>query len=656
MKTRFVRLVAVTALLSLLLGIGDRASAQAGTTFFITEVDSSQFPTVTLRLRAVDFNNRVVSGLSSANLTVFENGTQIPTENVQVTPNDDGPVTFLFLLDHGRLSNYSSFGAQNIRQVFSTLVDTGMFVDGLDQVEVMVRENINTDRTETRLAPTQRGSDLTTWLANYPFEQRRSVNRTKGLEGVADAIAEMEKLVPIPGSQPAVILLVTRYIEEPAASVAVVAAQNQANQALSNYISIYAFQTDPSSYLKEALEMLAEISNGGYAALTRTTAAARAEEVYREINTQRQYYTVTYQSSLGSSGPRTITVNSADVPDQGVAGSYEVSPQPPSIAFLEPSADSVIQREANLDSEGNAVYGPTQVSVVANVSFPDGYPRSVDTGQLLVDGVLRETASPAPGTTQVEFEADLSDISAEGSNEVTLEVRVVDSLGLEASEQRALTVEVLPAPETGGLTSTLALGVLGLVCGGVLVVAAIAGGILYYRRRSAPAAAPAARAAPPEPVQTLLAGRAVVRHVLATLTVLEGPKGLIGEALSITKPTTVIGRNPKTTDINFYAEEESSVSRVHCTIQMDGDVFKITDNGSSAGTRLNGRAIPPDDPVVLADNDEIILGDMGRRGVKLRFNKVSEPDDLKYSGSADDRTRIVTDLGQDDDHYSSYVS
>ncbi|HMK07765.1 MAG TPA: FHA domain-containing protein, partial [Anaerolineales bacterium] len=114
-------------------------------------------------------------------------------------------------------------------------------------------------------------------------------------------------------------------------------------------------------------------------------------------------------------------------------------------------------------------------------------------------------------------------------------------------------------------------------------------------------------------------------------------------------------RNPQTTDITFYADVESSVSRVHCTIQKDGDAFKLTDNGSSAGTRLNGRALPANDPVVLADNDEIVLGDLGRRGVKMRFNVVAEPGELKYSGSADDRTRIMDEPPQDDDQFSHYV-
>jgi pSer/pThr/pTyr-binding forkhead associated (FHA) protein len=156
-------------------------------------------------------------------------------------------------------------------------------------------------------------------------------------------------------------------------------------------------------------------------------------------------------------------------------------------------------------------------------------------------------------------------------------------------------------------------------------------------------------------MHTLLAGRALKDQVLATLTVLEGPKGLMGEAINIVKSTTAIGRHPQTTDITFYSDVESSVSRVHCTIQKDGETFKLTDNGSSAGTRLNGRALPPNDPVLLADSDEIVLGDLGRRGVKMRFNLVSEPGDLKYSGVADDRTRIMDEPPPDEDHFSRYV-
>ena len=435
MKTRLFRLAVLTLTLISLVGKVEPAWGQAGTTFFITDVDSSQFPTVSFRLRAIDLNNRVVEGFDSSNLTVYENGQPVPAEGVQVTAQDDGPIAFLFLLDHGRLANFNEFGPQNIRQVFSALAGSSVFVNGRDQVEVMVRENMNTDRTEARLGPTQEIGDLMTWLANYPFEVRRSQNSTKGLEGVADAITEMGKLVPVPGSQTAVVLFVTRFIEDPARSVAVVAAQNQASQAKSQFISIYAFSTDQGQSNKEPLEILAEVSNGRYTPLQRTTAGTLAEDVFREINAERVYYTVSYQSALPDAGQRLITVNTRETPTVGAVGAYQVSPQPPIATMVEPAPGTIIQREAIRDPEGEAVYSPSSLAVVADVAFPDGYTRSLRSAELIVNGASQETVSPAPGSSQAQLDLDLSQFSTEGTNQVELEVKVVDSLGLEFLRQ-----------------------------------------------------------------------------------------------------------------------------------------------------------------------------------------------------------------------------
>jgi len=655
MKTGLFRLAVLTLTLISLVGRVEPAWGQAGTTFFITDVDSSQFPTVSFKLRAIDLNNRVVDGFDSANLTIYENGQPVPAEGVQVTAQDDGPIAFLFLLDHGRLANFNEFGPQNIRQVFSALAGSGVFVNGRDQLEVMVRENMNTDRTEARLGPTQQIGDLMTWLANYPFEVRRSQNSTKGLEGVADAITEMGKLVPVPGSQTAVVLFVTRFIEDPARSVAVVAAQNQASQAKSQFISIYAFSTDQGQTNKEPLEILAEVSNGRYTPLQRTTAGTLAEDVYREINAQRVYYTVSYQSALPDAGQRLITVNTRETPPAGAVGTYQVSPQPPIATMVEPASGTTIQREAVRDPQGEAVYSPTSLAVVADVAFPDGYTRSLRSAELIVNGASQETVSPAPGSSQAQLDLDLSQFSTEGTNQVALEVRVVDSLGLESSAKTSVVIEVAPPPPSSSTLALGAFGVVGLLCMSIVVLGGVGAAVYFFRRRAPQQAAPAARPLPAEPLHTLLAGRALRDQVLATLVVLEGPKGLVGEAISVLKPTTVIGRNPQTTDIQFFADEESSVSRVHCTVQKDGPTFKLTDNGSSAGTRLNGRLLPPNDPVVLADNDEIVLGDLGRRGVKMRFNPVTEPGELKYSGLADDRTRIMDEPPPDEDRYMKYT-
>lgn len=64
-----------------------------------------------------------------------------------------------------------------------------------------------------------------------------------------------------------------------------------------------------------------------------------------------------------------------------------------------------------------------------------------------------------------------------------------------------------------------------------------------------------------------------------------------------------IGRAPD----NDLPIASSALSRKHVEVQRFGDVFVVSDNGSSNGTRLNGRELT--EPVALKNNDQLTLGD-----------------------------------------------
>ena len=81
------------------------------------------------------------------------------------------------------------------------------------------------------------------------------------------------------------------------------------------------------------------------------------------------------------------------------------------------------------------------------------------------------------------------------------------------------------------------------------------------------------------------------------------------------------------------------MSRIHCTIQQNGKFYQLTDNNSSNGTRVNGTVISANEPVQLRDNDEIVLGDLAKLGVKLRFSQRGE----QVVSDVADRTFIVDD-------------
>lgn len=619
------------------------ASAQSGLTFFVTVEDTSAFPQVLIRLRAVELGNRVVSSLNTSTLAVYENGQQV--SDLEITPQDDGAITYIFVIDQGRSSNYTSFQLSNIRQVISTLVSGGYFIDGRDTVLVLGRQNINTDQTVTLLPATKTATELTTWVANFNFD--RGTGATKGLLGVDDAIRNLNELVPVPGSQTTAIIFITRYIEDPSNSVAPTSAQNTAAEARRNYTSIYVFQTDTNQYRKETLQILANGSDGQYAGLTRNSFLNAVTTVYQAIDAQRAYYSVSYRSPVAESGRREITINTPGRPSEGVFGAYEITLQPPSVNITEPVVNSTIRREAGMAGEDNVpTFDITHIRVAAEATWADGFPRQIQNAKLYVDDELEDTAEITLGLNQFEFDWDLSDITTEGLNSITLEVRVEDELGLIAADTSQVNVEVIiPDNLSSGLelTSTVtAIGVVIICLGGIIAAGVIGGGIYLYTKRSS-SASTEEDAAQDEVMPTIFAADSP-ELVLATLTVLEGPSGLIGELFKISTFVTTLGRDPAQTDIAFYPDEASSVSRVHCILELDDDnSFRITDQDSPSGTRLNGRALKPNVSVVLANEDEIVLGSLAHRGVKLRFNFPPDESVGPVLGDADDRTHLLGD-------------
>jgi hypothetical protein len=408
-------------------------------------------------------------------------------------------------------------------------------------------------------------------------------------------------------------------------------------------------QTDFSGLRKDALQVLVDGSGGQYAHLTRSGFLSAATSVYQAIDAQRTYYTVSYRSPVSEGEQREITINTTGRPNEGVIGIYEIALLPPSVSISEPIANSVIRREATLGEEEGAVptFDTARLRVLAEVTFPDGHPRHLRSAELTINGSPEDSIDIAPDQTQLEFEWDISDIVTEGVNSVTLGVSVEDELGTVADAESVVSVEVItpatPEPEGFQLTPLVAALSLPVLCIGALVIAGIGGAAYFLLKGRGGLKGATAAQDQPELLATVFADD-TPDLVFATLTLLEGPSGLIGEGFNIAGLKTTIGRNPGVTDITFYSDEESSVSRVHCTLTLDDDnVFRLTDNNSSAGTRLNGRKIQAETPVMLADGDEIVIGNLASRGVKLKFNLATEGDSSPYSGTADDRTHFVGD-------------
>jgi pSer/pThr/pTyr-binding forkhead associated (FHA) protein len=84
---------------------------------------------------------------------------------------------------------------------------------------------------------------------------------------------------------------------------------------------------------------------------------------------------------------------------------------------------------------------------------------------------------------------------------------------------------------------------------------------------------------------------------------------------------TTFGRRA---DSTLVLRNDPYVSGSHAQIIGEGEVFQLTDVGSTNGTLLNGERLMPNQPIILNAGDEIVIG-----GTIFRF----EPNNLDASGA-----------------------
>ncbi len=84
--------------------------------------------------------------------------------------------------------------------------------------------------------------------------------------------------------------------------------------------------------------------------------------------------------------------------------------------------------------------------------------------------------------------------------------------------------------------------------------------------------------------------------------------------------TTAIGRSRKHADLLFHInDEDSAISRLHCTILDEDDHFSIRDEDSTNGTLVNGEKVTPLEAVRLHDGDTLDVAPIERGGLRFLF-------------------------------------
>lgn len=113
-----------------------------------------------------------------------------------------------------------------------------------------------------------------------------------------------------------------------------------------------------------------------------------------------------------------------------------------------------------------------------------------------------------------------------------------------------------------------------------------------------------------------------------------------GEEYNLVQGINTIGRSEK----NMICVFDKKVSRLHCTISLEGDKAIVTDNGSTNGTKLNNNFVQ--EPTEIKVGDHLRIGQtvflFSDRSMSEKVEKSKEEEDAEFEQLMQEATFQVT--------------
>lgn len=585
------------------------------TEVIVTAVDASQFPNVTVYARTLNAAGEPVSGLTTANLHLLENGQRVELTRGPVA--GEGPLWVHFVIDAGLRMGQADRWNQT-REAIRQFAQNWKQPDDYVAISAIVANN---PTPVPLLEFTKNANDVTAVLDAYRPPTCANANDclSAPMRPLGQILNNMDTQT---GSddQPRLVVLFTSELEkfdqgEPAAL---------ASNAEQLGIPIYAVLVAS----RDTGQVANLATNSGGQSLN-LAGAASADDFFRAIAARwRPLYEMVYRSKDGLASTRPVDVV---VDDGRVTGQAEYSINQidlPRVTIESPAENARISPEAT-------------AQVVAKVVFTDNYTRNLQRATLTVNGVPADPLTNITGSSEITFPFPWSLVDESG--EVTLSVIVKDEFNLDSRPASVKVTAVLPtvaaptdepdpglpggtngtvtAPGTDGAGENPMVGPPSSSWSDILlpisiVLLAVAMIAVVLTRNRGPVLA--VRQTINNQIERITKRIEKQSNPRAYLTVLEGDVS-VGKKLEI-YGTTTIGRAKQDSELLFQQHDDTSpISRRHCTIIDDEDHFMIRDEDSANGTFLNGVRLESMQPRELQDGDEIELARVERGGVKLQF-------------------------------------
>jgi pSer/pThr/pTyr-binding forkhead associated (FHA) protein len=578
-KRAFARIVAWLTTLALLLGTALGRPAQADGNIVELDLmaeDHTQFPQITLDVRALGNDDTSSRQLSASSFAVHEDGADRPVD--EVSEQSSGIQVAVILDLAGNIDKAGASGrsvrdeaievAQQLFQDPSPLdfagqTDQAMLIVPTGEESFDVKEEWTTDYGRL-------------YNASYAFLGTSPPPYTPLYSMLVEAMARMKE---VPGYEdtPSYVVVLSDGVDR--TSVEEISDVISRAEALG--VQILSVKIGPENLGDAAnLRRMASMTNGVMQAYT---GPGSVESVWQALGNRRTYYRLTYTSQLAKGGVHSVRVSAGTAQSDQLELNLDL--RPPSVTITDPQDGIVIDRIAGSWDQDPSSIDPQDLPVGIRVDFPDGRSRSVTSLTYLVNGAIMATLPPDQGYTW--------DLRGLDSGTYTLLVRAQDQFGLVGESEPVnvrVNLSIPPAPTATPVpiptpiidekeAERIVITNYALIAGIVLLSVAV----LYLWIKRPPAVQKITKAVGDTILQTLR-GAPKAPGARAYLVRLDGTGAEIRRH-PVARQALNIGRSDSRADLLF---EEPTVSGLHAQLAEETDgVFVLRDEGSTNGTFVN---------------------------------------------------------------------
>ncbi|HJW90044.1 MAG TPA: FHA domain-containing protein [Anaerolineales bacterium] len=602
------------------------AVAQEAYQASLASLDSSAFPRITTYLDVRSPEGKFVYGLGAEDIIILEDGLQLPTSELnQLRPGAQfvlavGPGTSFDIRDAQGLNRYDY-----LVQAFEAWAGTlqGSTIDDLSFLAGGGPESTHLAAVEAWVAV----------LKSYKLAVQETVS---GFDVLARALEIAADPTPRPGMRRAVLFLTS--IPETDASVGL---QSLAARAVQRGVQIFVWFVAPvEQFASPGASQLAEMAAQTGGSSFGFSGVESFPDLEEYLEPLRSTYSLAYDSHIASSGTHQV---SAQVLGEGFEAftpvqEFDLEVLLPVVTFDSPPVE--ITRTAPPEAEPNPEnLTPKVQTLEVLVEVPDAHPRPITRSALSVDGTVVDVNLSAPFE---QFIWDLSDYTTTGQH--LLKAEAQDSLGLSGTSVEIPVVISLEQPSESPLTTisqnrTLVAVLAATLAGAVLVLVLILGGRLRpgslrevrrRRRRSDPVTQPVRvkTESPPQRRSRWMGRlhwpqrRTVPKAFAYLIRLSESEQADSSPPIPIVSDEITFGSDP--TQATQVLEDGSVDSKHACLRREEHGAFRLSDEGSTAGTWINYTPVSQEG-MRLEHGDLIHIGRVGFRFVLREPGQTRKP-------------------------------